>query len=95
MANDMGKKNVIFTTATLEGGVWGVWGGKESRRRAGSPSSPAGPFIMPLGASAAVVKKTGLRIEKALAEFGRTEHSAIHIQSELSTPFTRPSLTAL
>ena len=45
---DMGKKNETFTTAALEGGVWG---GKQFRRRAGSPSSPAGP------SSAAVVNK--------------------------------------
>lgn len=83
----MGKKNETFTTAALEGGVWG---GKQFRRRAGSPSSPAGPSSV-----AVVNKKTELRRDKALAEFGRTGHSAIHIQSELSTPFTRPSLTAL
>jgi len=43
---------------------------------------------MPLGASAAVVnKKTSLRRELPLAQFGRTGHSSIQIQSAYSRPF--------
>jgi hypothetical protein len=42
--------------------------------------SPVGLFIMPLGASEAVVK-TKLTEEKTLAGFGLTGHSEIHIQS--------------
>jgi len=56
-----------------------------------SPSSPAGLFIMPLGASAAVVnKKKELKEGKALNGFGLTGHSGIHIQSEQDNPITRP-----
>ena len=51
---DMGK-NEIFTTASLEGGVLG---GKESRRSAGSPPSPAG-----LSSAAVVNKKRNLKEE--------------------------------
>jgi hypothetical protein len=39
------------------------------------------------------LKQTGLRKEKALAGFDLIGHSEIHIQSVVSTPFARPSLT--
>jgi len=49
--------------------------------------------ISPVGLSSAAVVKTELREEKTLAGFGPTGHSGIHIQSALSIPFARPSLT--
>ena len=58
----------------------GSFGRREhSEAKHTSPISPVGLFIMPLGASAAVVK-TELREEKTLAGFGPTGHSGIHIQ---------------
>jgi hypothetical protein len=39
------------------------------------------------------LKQTGLREEKALAGFDAAGHSGSYIQSEVSTPFARPSLT--
>jgi len=49
-----------------------------------SPSSPAG-----LSSAAVVNKKKELKEGKALAGFGLTGHSGIHIQSEQDNPITR------
>ena len=90
----MGRKNVIFTTATLAPkGI--IKGGVKGERRKLQSFQPPQPSPVGLSSAAVVNKKTGLRREKSLAGFGRTGHAAIHIQSEHSTPFARPSLTAL
>jgi hypothetical protein len=53
-----------------------------------SPPSPVGLFIMPLGASGAVVKKkqTDPRKGKALGQSRFTRHARIHIQTLLDNP---------